>query len=239
MSVFRHTPACRPVDGWAPLKTVEENLDVTHDILDHVAAAGYHPVAASVAGSRLRGLDHEDSDTDVLVVVNDDKATMDRLNRCGSVHKSFALDNETEGQLVSLTSFMEKVSTSVPYASLLYSPLLVTDTRYTPLFAATRPSTLSLLTHADRFMVHAVSRAAQGHRKAANNALAAYTLARRLNATLSRQEATPGSPLCLTVADHVEEVFTDYLDNPDHVRVHKDQNVSQQNFVTVVEYLRG
>lgn len=238
MSVFRHTPACRPVDGWTPLKTVEENLAATSRVLNHVAAAGYHPVAASVAGSRLRGLDHEDSDTDVLVVVNDDKATMDRLNR-SSVRKSFALDGETEGQLVSLTSFMDKVSTSVPYASLLYSPLLVTDTRYTPLFAATRPSTLSLTAHADRFMVHAVSRAAQGHRKAANNALASHVLTNRLNATLCREEATPGSPLCLTVADHVEEVFTDYLDNPDHVRVHKDQNVSQQNFVAVVEYLRG
>lgn len=239
MSTLTHTPVTRPVVGYSPLLTTEETLDLTHYVVEQVHAQGYTPVAASMSGSRLQGLDHADSDSDVLVVVAEKPQQLKSLSRTATLKKSFCLSDELEGQLVSVHDMMNTLDTSVPWVELRQSPFLLADIMYAPMLLRRPVSKLLLSVHADRFAVHAVSRAAQGHSKAAHNALAAYQLVQTLNPTLSRHDVAPGGPLAHRVADHLDTVFSDYMENPEHFTSHKDQQVREENLTAVTQYLRG
>lgn len=239
MSTLTHTPVTRPVVGYSPLLTTEETLDLTHYVVEQVQAQGYTPVAASMSGSRLRGLDHANSDSDVLVVVAEKPQQLKSLSRTTTLKKSFCLGDELEGQLVSVHDVMNTLDTSVPWVELRQSPFLLTDTKYAPMLLSRPVNTLRLAVHADRFAVHALSRAAQGHVKAANNALAAYQLVRTLNPTLSRHGVAPGQPLACRVARHLDDVFSDYMEKPEHFTYRKDRRVREENLNAVLKHLRG
>lgn len=110
---------------------------------------GLTPVAASVSGSRLRGVDTPTSDTDVLVLVSEKtKARTVELDHLGDV----------EGQVQSLSSYASLLSRSVPYVEFLNSPFMVTDPTYAPFLRALRPDPYVLAVHAERFVHHLMYR---------------------------------------------------------------------------------
>lgn len=88
--------------GYKSLMSAQEKVVFARDVALEVEDLGYDVVASSATGSRLRGTDHEDSDSDFLLLVSDKT-------------KAFSFDRgEYEGQVQSLGSYLDKVSTSVP-----------------------------------------------------------------------------------------------------------------------------
>lgn len=110
---------------------------------------GLTPVAVSVSGSTLRGMDHEDSDVDALVLVEDKD------------FKATTWDNDVQVQ--SFGTYVEKLSTSVPYVEFLNSPFMVVDPRYRPYLMSQVVNPLVLHAHAQRFVGHLMARGTVGN----------------------------------------------------------------------------
>lgn len=186
---------------WTPLLSVELMRTLALLAAERVAQQGARltPIAATVTGSRLRGVDHENSDVDVLVLIAEK----------GTKAKTLAPWNcpvtglETEGQVQSLDGFLSRVSTSVPYVEALTSPVMLADPAYGPLLRALRPAKVTLAGHAQRFAHHTATRAQCPVHKAANHTHAAYAVAHGLTPLLDREQARPGSARSLEVAQWV------------------------------------
>lgn len=131
---------------------------------------GYTVLAASVTGSKLRGMDNGASDTGVMVIV----AETPRQKR----HKSLIINTPGAGHvdtaLHSLSEFTVKLSGAVPMLECLFSPFLLVHPHYAAYFAHLRPGIAHMHTAARRYVGHLVNRPANAAKpsKTARNAVA-------------------------------------------------------------------
>ncbi|AKJ72653.1 hypothetical protein PP301_gp069 [Gordonia phage GMA2] len=197
LNLDRPTP-----DYWTPLLSVSEMQDFARRAANRVEeVSNLTPVAATVTGSRLRGLDREDSDVDTLVLVAEKRAKA----RTVASHTDSVTGLPTEGQVQSLDQFLLKLDTSVPYTEALRSPALVVDPAYAPLLRGAVPGFWTVAAHAQRFAFHAVTRAMCPTPKAARLSHAAYAVSLGLPTQLDRAAVAPGSAQSLVVAGWMEE----------------------------------
>lgn len=160
----------------SPMST-NQKLDIARTAADYVRSKGLTPVASSVTGSRLRGVDGPDSDVDVLVLVSDPMRKSRTMNHVPGL-------SDAEGQVQSVFTFAEKLSTSVPYVEFQRSPFRLTDPSYAPYLDALRADENVLAVHAERFVHHVLTRPNVSVPKRVRTAACVYHL---LHA---------GSPLC-------------------------------------------
>ena len=104
------------------------------DLAYRMREAGYTPVAATVTGSTLRGLDTPDSDMDGTVVVLDKKVNGTLLG--------------PDVAVVTLDKFFHSLTTSLPFVEVQRSPFLLVDPRYKAFFASMRVDKYRLDAHA-------------------------------------------------------------------------------------------
>ena len=149
----------------------ETKFRVARDVAHAVENTyGYTVLAASVTGSKLRGMDNGASDTDVMVIV----AEKPRQKR----HKSLIINTPGAGHvdtaLHSLSEFTVKLSGAVPMLEFLFSPFLLVHPHYAAYFAHLRPSIAHMHTAARRYVGHLVNRPANAVKpsKTARNAVA-------------------------------------------------------------------
>lgn len=131
-------------DNYHSLVSREYKVSYALELAELARDRGLTPVAVSVTGSTLRGQDHEDSDVDALVLVEDKD------------FKATTWDNDVQVQ--SFGTYVEKLSTSVPYVEFLNSPFMVVDPRYRPYLMSQVVNPLVLHSHAQRFVGHAMAR---------------------------------------------------------------------------------
>ena len=182
------------------------------DMADLAISRGLTPVAASVTGSRLRGLDHPASDVDGLVLVAE-KLTRARSWTYRSAHGdslevSTSTDDPVQLQVQSLEGFVARLSRSVPYVEFLHSPFLLVDPRLRAYLASLRINRYELQIHARGFAAHALARASddpgagQTRAKATRNALVAQhvsaTLSPLMPRTLLSDGVSPSQAAALT-----------------------------------------
>lgn len=119
------TPARRvhhlPDHYFSHVQTSDKIL-FAHDLAYRMREAGYTPVAATVTGSTLRGLDTPDSDMDGTVVVLDKKVNGALLG--------------PDVAVVTLDKFFHSFTTSLPFVEVQRSPFLLVDPRYRAFFAS-------------------------------------------------------------------------------------------------------
>lgn len=142
------SPAATLPEWYASPMTTEVKLDVARQALALAAERGLTPVAASVTGSRLRGVDTASSDTDVLVLV------AEKLRKA----KTWQFSSEVEGQVQSLYAYSELLTRSVPYLEFQRSPFLVAEENYAPYLASLRVNPYEWACHAEGFVRHLVGR---------------------------------------------------------------------------------
>lgn len=135
-------------DWYQSLMSRQDKLASARMAFELTIGRGLTPVAASVTGSRLRGVDHEESDVDVLVLVSE------KLPHA----KTWRFSEEVEGQCQSIDKYAMLISRSVPYAEFQLSPFLVVEESYAPLLAALRPDPYLWQAHAERFVCHHLNR---------------------------------------------------------------------------------
>lgn len=152
-------------DYYHSLMSPEEKVDVAYEMINDAARQGFTPLAASVSGSRLRGMDHQESDTDILVVVADD------IKRNRSVSSP---TQDVDYQIVSLNSYMQTLERSVPFHDFHYSPFKVVRHDYAPLLSSMRPSHYEIETHAMSFVRHLNNRSSVPPEKAFRNSLSIW-----------------------------------------------------------------
>lgn len=182
--------------GYKSLMSAQEKVVFARDVALEVEDLGYDVVASSVTGSRLRGTDHEDSDSDFLLLVSDKT-------------KAFSFDRgEYEGQVQSLGSYLDKVSTSVPYMECLMSPFRVTDRRFAPVIDAVRPNITEFRYHADKFAMHLCARPAMKPEKRARNVLSTYLFRETVNPLMTRSVYEMTHPGKSDAADWLEEIHS-------------------------------
>lgn len=186
-------------------------------------------IAATVVGSRLRGVDTPTSDVDVLVIVAD-KTPAKTLKPWTDKHTGLPM----EGQMQSLTGFTERLNASVPYVEALYSPVLLVDPTYLAYFRALQPGSAPLLaSHAQRFAFHAVSRGHHGPAKTATHVHAAYAAAHGLSLQLDRAKVAPASLRSLAAATWLANYVTSRSE-------HHELTDRQHNAIgAVLNHLRG
>ena len=144
----------------------------------------------------MRGTDHEDSGSDFLLLVSDKT-------------KAFSFDRgEYEGQVQSLGSYLDKVSTSVPYMEYLMSPFGVTDRRFAPVIDAVRPNITEFRYHADKFAMHLCARPAMKPEKRARNVLSTYLFRETVNPLMPRSVYEMTHPGKSDAADWLEEIHS-------------------------------
>ena len=179
-----------------------------------VAEHGYTPCLATVTGSRLRGLDHATSDTDVLVFVTDDcRGGAGRKNLQHTVEalkKAGGLLHDVEGQVRPVNELFTTCSTSLPYMETLYSPFLLADPVMTQWVATFRPNLIEFTAHAQRFALHVAARGAKTNSaqtidKRLRNVVAAYSFAHSLNPLADRTAFAPATPTACRAADWLED----------------------------------
>lgn len=130
-------------EHYQPRLSTKERLQYAYQYADMAAELGFTPVAASVVGSALRGVDQDGSDVDGLVLVAENI-------------KAKTLEGDVSVQ--SLEVFLQKLSTSVPYVEFLYSPFLVADARILPFLRSQRIDRYLFEVHAERFVSHLQNR---------------------------------------------------------------------------------
>ena len=134
-----------PLPGnYHSLVSREYKVSYALELAELASDRGLTPVAVSVSGSTLRGMDHEDSDVDALVLVEnkDFRAT--------------TWDNDVQVQR--FETYVEKLSTSVHYVEFLNSPFMVVDPRYRPYLMSQVVNPLVLHSHAQRFVGRSIAR---------------------------------------------------------------------------------
>lgn len=132
-------------DHYKPLMSAEEKIEYAYEYADRVAQLGLTPVASSVTGSRLRGVDSETSDVDGLVLVAED------------IHRAKSMADDVSVQ--SLNTFVSTLSTSMPYVEFLRSPFMIADPRTLPYLQSQRVNHYVFNVHAERFVGHLQNRA--------------------------------------------------------------------------------
>lgn len=201
--------------GYRSHMSTAAKLDVAERATDLVSQQfNLTPVAASVTGSRLRGLDRIDSDTDILVLVTEKELVPNKPHRALTVELPELGD--VEGQVQSLSAFLDKISTSVPYTEFWRSPFLLAEPWTRALFDAVRINRTVLEAHAQRFALHAAVRASMPTVKRANAVLVAKTVVERLSPLMARGDFDFPSPASLDAADWIEQTAADFvLEHPD------------------------
>lgn len=223
----------RAPSWWSPLLDADTLRGLALRAAQRVADnnPALQPVAATVTGSRLSGLDHADSDVDVLVLT---------ANRCKPRTLKPVTDPvtglPTEGQVQSLFAFTELLSESVPHNQAHQSPVFMVDPRYAPFLRAARGGAFTLTQHAQRFAHHAATRAQCPTHKAARLAHCAYAMARGLPGLLDRDAAQPGSPRSHEVATWLTD-YSYYRREADLARG-LDRPDDLPRALAVAEYLR-
>lgn len=191
-------------DHYASVMSSNQKLDIAAAAADYVSRSlGLSPIAASVTGSRLRGTDTAESDTDVLVLVSD------KVRARTIRPRTLAGVAGVEGQIQSVSSYASLLATSVPYVEFQRSPFMLTHCAYRPFLTALRPSRDVLSVHAQRFVRHLYARLSLSDDKRLRTAAAVHHLVHT------------GSPLCPreytrpeTVPDTVLEWIAHALDRP-------------------------
>lgn len=167
------------------MSTTDKHLHA-YDMAELALTRGLTPVAASITGSRLRGLDHAGSDIDGLVLVAEKltraRSWTYRTARAGSANKL------VEVQVQSLDGFVDRLSRSVPYVEFLHSPFLLVDPRLRTYLSSLRVNRYMLDVHARGFATHALNRAGgnQTQDKAMRNALVALYVSTTLSPLIPR-----------------------------------------------------
>lgn len=167
----------------SPMSTADK-LDVAGQAMAVTTERGLTPVAASVTGSRLRGVDTADSDVDVLVLV------AEKLPRA----KTWRFSDEVEGQVQSLYCYADLLTRSVPYLEFQRSPFLVADPAYAPFLASLQVNPYEWNRHATGFVRHLVGRRGVAADKRLRTAACVWWM------------VTTGNPLCPRELVHRETV---------------------------------
>lgn len=160
------TPSSGLPEWYHSLISTEDKLNIARDAMRVATERGLTPVAASVTGSRLRGVDHEGSDTDVLVLVSE------KLPRA----KTWQFSEEVEGQVQSVYQYASLLTRSVPYLEFQKSPFMVADASYAPFLASLRLNPYLWGVHAEGFVGHLLSRSAVDPAKRLRTALCVWWL---------------------------------------------------------------
>lgn len=150
------------------LMSRQAKVDTALMAMKFATERGLTPVAASVTGSRLRGVDHQESDVDVLVLVSE------KLTRA----KTWRFSDEVEGQCQSLDNYATLLTRSVPYLEFQRSPFLVVDPAYGPFLAALKTDPYLWSIHAERFVCHLLSRRSVHPAKTLRTALCVWWMAK-------------------------------------------------------------
>lgn len=169
-------------EHYKPLMKTSNKIDYAYDFADMAIDEGLTPLVSSVTGSRLRGVDNEDSDIDGLVIVKE-KVKSKKLK--GDIYYQ------------SLDNYISKLSTSVPYTEFLYSPFIVVDEAYFPMFRAQVVDTYLLEQHAQRFVGHLMTRDTlnQKPEKQLRNSICVWYLSQNLSPLVPRDITTQeGAP---------------------------------------------
>lgn len=191
-------------DHYASPMSSNQKLDIAAAAARYVRdTLGLSPIAASVTGSRLRGTDTTESDTDVLVLVSD------KVRARTIRPRTLAGVAGVEGQIQSVSSYASLLATSVPYVEFQHSPFMLAHFAYRPFLTALRPSRDVLSVHAQRFVRHLHARPSLNDDKRLRTAAAVHHLVHT------------GSPLCPreytrseTVPGAVLEWIRQVLDKP-------------------------
>lgn len=154
-----------------------------------VAAMDLHPVATTVTGSLLRGLDRPGSDIDALVLVSEKART--HRERLMLKHAVTTLKrHDIDAQVRPFDELIRIGSTSVPYVEAWRSPFLVADPGAAALLRAWVPDLWTFRAHAQRFALHVAA-------KESRSDVVGQTLDKRArNVMVARHLLEVGSPLC-------------------------------------------
>lgn len=182
---------------YSSLISTDSKLAITRDVCEQIATAGYTPQLATITGSRLRGLDHPASDTDVLVFVAescDGPHGRKRLQHVVDTIKT----STVEAQIRPSAEIRQTCSTSLPYMEALFSPFLLGDALMTQWVRTYRPNLLEFAAHAQRFALHIANRSThttsvQTLDKRLRNIIAARQFTDTLNPLADRSLFVPGS----------------------------------------------
>lgn len=183
--------------GYGGVMTRKEKIESGKEIADIVRGMGYDVATASITGSVLKGLDHEESDMDFLVLVGDKIKPF-----------AFTGDNdEYEGQVVPLEKFRDNVSRSVPFMEFLMSPFRVTTDKYEPVFTSIRPSMTEFKYHADKSVMHNLSRESVSEDKAGRAVLSTFLFRDTGNPLMPRTVFDNTHPRRFEAAEWAEGVY--------------------------------
>lgn len=196
-------PRSSPPAAWSPLLNLAAMRGIaTRAAVRHLEQrTATHPdlqvAAATVTGSRLRGLDHKGSDVDMLLL------TVGRGAKAATVapYRDGPTGLPMEGQTQELNAFLSKLDTSVPYVEAMGSPALLVLPAYRPYLAGFVVNNgFRLAAHAQRFAYHAACRDRCPVHKAANHVHTGYAVAHGLPTLFDRADTAAGSPRSQLVA---------------------------------------
>lgn len=202
-------------EHYQPLMNTEEKIEYAYEYADRVAQKGLTPVAASVTGSRLRGVDTESSDVDGLVLVAE------------KIPKALSMEDDVSVQ--SLDMFVQKLSSSVPYTEFLHSPFMISDERITPFLLSQKINRYELEVHAERFVGHLQSRASlknnSNNLKLLRNSVSTWYVKNTLSPLIPRDIISP---------DGVPKEASDWID---HCRIMEEER--RRIGLIESDYLKG
>lgn len=159
------------------LVSPETKVSKAFEYLGLAEQLGFTPVAATVTGSVLRGMDHEHSDMDMLVIV------AEKLTK----NKSVGTPGGDDYQIVSLDKFLTTYSKSVPFSEALRSPFLVVREDYAPLLSSLSVAPYELLKHSYSFVAHLSARKNMTEDKRVRNLLSTWWTATKGTCLVPRE----------------------------------------------------
>lgn len=125
--------------------TTDSKIEAGHFAITFARDQGYEPLAASVTGSQIRGLDNAASDTDTLVIISN------KIPKPREILTIPQRDN-TSVTIIGLSYFLSKLDTSFVYAEMQLSPFLVARPSIHTLFNSYYPNPYTLHHHAQGFL---------------------------------------------------------------------------------------
>lgn len=173
-----------------PRFTTADKLAAAVRAIHEVSRRGMPPVAASVTGPALRGLDHPGSDLDVLVAVA--PGSLPRPVDLDMLPNSSEAFPDMEITAAPVDDIAARIGVSVPYAEWAASPYLVgvdNGPDWLPFLRSLRPDRYSLAEHARSLAVHAADRLGT------RNPDATAKAARQVLATWRFVAGEPGCPI--------------------------------------------
>ena len=164
-------------DYYESMVSSEDKINMALDIADKVESKyGINVITSSIAGSRLRGMDHADSDS-YLVALTDKKM---------SKSKCVKIDGD-DVQIHYYGDFADKLSTSVPFVEFLHSPFRVTKPEFVSYLNSLQVNKYILNQHAQGFVHHMLQRSKLDEGKAARGFLTTYWVSQNMTPICPRK----------------------------------------------------